>query len=163
MENNDFGYKVKERDELASVLADLRAEGKRVVFTNGCFDILHAGHCTYLELARGAGDLLVVALNSDESVRQLKGDGRPIVPLSERMEVLSAFEFVDYVTSFDELDPLAIIMELKPDVLIKGSDWSIDRVIGREFVEANGGEVRTIPVVEGLSSTDIIDRIVKGG
>ena len=163
MSINFFDYKVNSRSELASILDKFRDSGKKIVFTNGCFDILHAGHCIYLESARLQGDLLVVGVNTDESVRKLKGRGRPIFPLSERMEVLSSLEFVDYVTSFNELDPFEIIKELKPDILIKGADWPIDKVIGREFVEGNGGLVKTIPIVKGLSTSKIIEKILKQG
>jgi len=161
MESNEFNQKIRKREELAKILEELKAQGKKIVFTNGCFDILHAGHCVYLEMAKNEGDILVVAVNSDESVKELKGEGRPVFPLEERMEVLSTLESIDYVTSFHELDPLKIIMELKPDVLIKGGDWEMDKVIGREFVEEKGGEVKTIPIVEGLSTTQIIEKIIK--
>jgi D-glycero-beta-D-manno-heptose 1-phosphate adenylyltransferase len=160
---NIFDHKIKNRMALAKILETLRNENKKIVFTNGCFDIIHAGHCIYLELARMQGDILVVAVNSDESVKLLKGKNKPVFPLSERMEILSSFQFVDFVTSFYELDPLDIIKELKPDVLVKGADWPIDKVIGREFVESNGGVVKTIPMVEGLSTSKIIEKILNTG
>jgi rfaE bifunctional protein nucleotidyltransferase chain/domain len=152
--------KIKSREVLKDILESSSENGKKVVFTNGCFDIIHAGHCRYMEAAKMEGDLLVVAVNSDESVRQLKGQNKPIFPIEERMEILASLESIDFVTSFHELDPENIIEELKPDVLIKGGDWGIDKVIGREFVEANGGVVKTIQVVEGLSTTSIIKKIL---
>jgi len=137
----------------------LRGEGKRLVFTNGCFDLLHPGHVSYLKQARSLGDALVVALNSDRSVRELKGEGRPILNQQERAEVIAALEAVDYVTIFDEETPSALIAAMLPDVLVKGGDWALAEIIGREEVEADGGRVLSLPYIEGSSTTDIIERI----
>ena len=129
------------------------------MFTNGCFDLLHAGHVRYLSEARGLGDGLVVALNSDRSVRALKGNGRPIMNEQERAEVIAALEAVDYVIIFDEETPRELIATLLPDVLVKGGDWPLDQIIGRDEVEGVGGRVLSLPYVEGSSTTEIIDRI----
>ncbi|MDT7542517.1 MAG: D-glycero-beta-D-manno-heptose 1-phosphate adenylyltransferase [Acidobacteriota bacterium] len=137
----------------------LREEGKRLVFTNGCFDLLHVGHVRYLKAARRLGDALVVAINSDRAVRELKGAGRPVMSEHERAEVLAALEAVSYVTIFDELSPRALISKLLPDVLAKGGDYAIDEIHGREEVEAAGGRVLALPFIEGASTTDIIQRI----
>jgi D-beta-D-heptose 7-phosphate kinase/D-beta-D-heptose 1-phosphate adenosyltransferase len=134
--------------------------GRRVVFTNGCFDLLHQGHIRYLERARTLGDLLVVAINSDASVRRLKGPGRPVVPAAQRAEVLAALEAVDLVLVFHELDPERVIRALRPDVLVKGGDWAVDRIVGAEFVQSLGGRVRSLPYVAGTSTTELIGRIV---
>jgi D-beta-D-heptose 7-phosphate kinase/D-beta-D-heptose 1-phosphate adenosyltransferase len=139
----------------------LRREGKRLVFTNGCFDLLHPGHVRYLSEARLLGDALVVALNSDRSVRVLKGEGRPILNQQERAEVVAALEAVDYVTIFDEETPRELIAAVLPDVLVKGGDWALDEIIGREEVEAAGGQVLSLPYIDGSSTTDIIERIKK--
>jgi rfaE bifunctional protein nucleotidyltransferase chain/domain len=139
----------------------LRREGKRLVFTNGCFDLLHPGHVSYLRQARSLGDALVVALNSDRSVRALKGEGRPILNQQERAEVIAALEAVDYVTIFDEETPRALIAAVLPYVLVKGGDWTLNEIIGREEVEAAGGQVLSLPYIEGSSTTDIIERIKK--
>lgn len=152
--------KIKTRDELAPLLAGRRSKGERVVFTNGCFDLLHVGHTRYLEASRALGDVLVVGVNSDASVRSLnKGSGRPVVPENQRAEVLTALACVDYVVIFDEPDPAALLAALQPDVLVKGGDWTPDRIIGREGVEARGGAVRTIPLVPGISTTVLIEKI----
>ena len=139
----------------------LRKEGKKVVFTNGCFDLIHPGHVRYLQQARALGDALIVALNSDRSVRELKGDKRPILTENERAEVMAALACVDYVTIFDEPTPREIIAALLPDVLVKGGDWGIDSIVGREEVEAAGGRVLSLPFVDGCSTTDVIERIIK--
>lgn len=153
--------KIKTVQELRPLLEILRAAGKRIVFTNGCFDIIHTGHTRYLAAARSFGDVLIVAANSDSSVRVIKGEKRPINPQAERAEVLAALESVDFVTIFDEPDPYRVIAELQPDVLVKGGDWPIEKIIGRDVVEARGGRVINIPYVEGSSTTGIIERIVK--
>ena len=132
-----------------------------MVFTNGCFDLLHAGHVRYLSQARALGDALVVALNSDRSVRLLKGVGRPILNEQERAEVISALEAVDYVIIFDEETPRELIADLLPDVLVKGGDWGLDQIVGREEVEAAGGTVLSLPYLEGSSTTDVVERIRK--
>ena len=140
----------------------LRAAGKKLVFTNGCFDILHVGHVRYLARARELGDALLVAINSDHSVRELKGAGRPIMNEEERAEMLSALSAVDYVTVFDDLSPRNLIAEILPDVLVKGGDYELDEIHGRAEVEAAGGRVLALPFVEGASTTSIIDRIKTG-
>ena len=152
--------KVTTRDELVSLLAERRQRQQRVVFTNGCFDLMHIGHVRYLQAARNLGDLLVVGVNSDGSVRALsKGPDRPIVPDVQRAEVLAALACVDYVIIFSEPDPGALIAALQPDILVKGGDWPLDRIIGRETVEARGGRVQTIPLVPGVSTTTLVQRI----
>lgn len=147
------------REALIEKRGELRREGKRVVFTNGCFDLLHAGHVRYLREASSLGDVLVVALNSDDSVRALKGEGRPILNQGERGEVLSALEAVDYVTVFEEETPQKLIASLLPDVLVKGGDWAIEAIVGREEVEAAGGMVLSLPYLEGASTSEIVKRI----
>jgi D-beta-D-heptose 7-phosphate kinase/D-beta-D-heptose 1-phosphate adenosyltransferase len=145
---------IKERERLGR-------EGLSLVFTNGCFDLLHPGHVRYLKQARALGDALVVALNSDASVRALKGANRPILNQHERAEVIAALESVDYVVVFEEQTPRDLIAALIPDVLVKGGDWQIDQIVGRDEVEAAGGKVLSLPFVEGLSTTDIIERILE--
>jgi D-beta-D-heptose 7-phosphate kinase / D-beta-D-heptose 1-phosphate adenosyltransferase len=145
---------------LAEVLADLRRQGQRIVFTNGCFDLLHPGHIYMLSQARSLGEVLVVGINSDASVKRLKGVRRPILSETERVLLLSALEVVDYVTIFSEDTPLEIIRLLRPQVLVKGGDWSAEAVVGREIVEAAGGRVVLIPYQAGFSTSDIIDRIL---
>ena len=147
-------------NQLIEVLKPLQAAGKKIVFTNGCFDILHIGHIRYLQAAKSAGDYLVVAVNSDESVRTIKSSKRPIVSLPERMEVLSALSFVDFVVSFNELDPFNIIQQIQPEILIKGGDWPIDKIIGRDIVEAKGGKVFNIAEIKGNSTSNIIKTIL---
>jgi D-beta-D-heptose 7-phosphate kinase/D-beta-D-heptose 1-phosphate adenosyltransferase len=137
----------------------LRREGKRVVFTNGCFDILHIGHVRYLSAAHKLGDILIVAINSDNAVRELKGTGRPIVGERERAEMLISLRTVDYVTIFDALSPRSLIATLLPDVLVKGGDYALEQIHGREEVEAAGGAVVALPYVDGASTTNIIERI----
>lgn len=139
-----------------------RAAGERIVFTNGVFDLLHRGHVEYLEDARTLGDRLVVGVNSDASVRRLKGPLRPLVPEAERAEVLAALESVDLVVVFGDDTPLALIEEVAPDVLAKGGDWALERIVGRELVEARGGRVVQVPMRAGWSTTSIIDRILAG-
>ncbi len=152
--------KVLPRDQLLSVLSGERAKGKRIVFTNGCFDLMHIGHTRYLQAAKALGDVLVVGVNSDVSVRTLdKAPDRPIVPEAQRAEVLAALGCVDFVVTFDESDPLQLITTVQPDVLVKGGDWAIDRIVGRELVEARGGVVKTIPLIPGLSTTGLLQRI----
>jgi len=138
-----------------------KRNGRRVVFTNGCFDLLHPGHIETLEKARSLGDALVVGVNSDRSVREMKGPGRPILPERERAEILSAVECVDGVVIFDEPTPRETIAALLPDVLVKGGDWASDEIVGREEVETAGGKVVLIPVVADYSTTAIIDKIQK--
>lgn len=150
---------VLQPSELDSVLAEWRAEGKRIVFTNGCFDILHAGHIDYLRTAKNKGDVLLVGVNDDASVRRLKGESRPINPLADRLLVLAALEMVDGVVPFSEDTPAAIVERVTPDVLVKGEDWAEKGVVGREHVERHGGEVYLAPLVPGRSSTSVIDRV----
>ncbi|HKV42381.1 MAG TPA: D-glycero-beta-D-manno-heptose 1-phosphate adenylyltransferase [Blastocatellia bacterium] len=152
--------KFRERAPLAVHCQKLRQDGKRVVFTNGCFDLLHPGHVRYLAEARSLGDVLIVAINSDRSVRANKGAGRPILDEKERVEVLSALEAVSYVTIFDEETPRDLIALLLPDVLVKGGDWPVETIVGREEVEASGGQVLSLPYIQGESTTAIIERIV---
>jgi D-beta-D-heptose 7-phosphate kinase/D-beta-D-heptose 1-phosphate adenosyltransferase len=137
----------------------LRAAGKRLVFTNGVFDLLHVGHVRYLARARGLGDALVVAINSDRTVRELKGPDRPIFDQAERAEILAALRVVDYVTIFDDVSPRSLIAELLPDVLVKGGDYQLDEIHGREEVEAAGGKVISLPFVQGASTTVLIERM----
>ena len=153
--------KVKEKEELRKVLEEAKSKGKRIVFTNGCFDLLHIGHLRYLEKAKALGDILVAGVNSDFSVQRLKGPERPIFPLAERMEILSGFECVDYVTSFDESTPLELISFLRPHVLVKGGDWTKETTVGKEVVDGLGGEVVILPFVEGNSTTNIIETILQ--
>jgi len=145
---------------LALVLADLRRHGKCIVFTNGCFDLLHPGHIHILTQAKALGDVLVVGVNSDASVKRLKGPQRPILNESERALLLAALEAVDYVALFEEDTPFELIRLLRPQVLVKGGDWSLASVVGREIVEADGGEVVLIPYQSGFSSTGIIERVL---
>jgi len=152
--------KIKTQDELREIIDDLRMAGKKVVFTNGCFDLIHTGHVRYLKIARGYGDALVVAVNSDGSVGRLKGEKRPIMPQDERIEVLAALSMVDFVTVFEEDDPHRIIAELMPDVLVKGGDWDVERIVGKDIVLQGGGKVYSIPYIEGSSTTTIIDRVI---
>jgi D-beta-D-heptose 7-phosphate kinase/D-beta-D-heptose 1-phosphate adenosyltransferase len=151
--------RILKRDELILHVAEEKRNGRRVVFTNGCFDLLHPGHLKCLEAARGLGDFLVVAINSDESVRRFKGSGRPLVPQEERAEVLAALECVDAVTVFEEATPRELIAELLPDVLVKGGDWGADEIVGREEVEAAGGKVVSIPVAPDWSTSEILRKI----
>ena len=153
--------KIKESEQLRSVLEGLRSQGKKIVFTNGCFDLLHVGHVRYLEKARSLGDLLVVGLNSDRSVRELKGPLRPLLPLEERAEILSGLGCVDLVTFFDEPDPLALIATVRPHVLVKGGDWTVDRIVGREIVEASGGTVVSVPFETGHSTSSLVETILE--
>jgi rfaE bifunctional protein nucleotidyltransferase chain/domain len=147
------------RQAAAAWAGAARERGARIVFTNGVFDILHVGHIRYLETARAFGDALIVALNSDRSVRAIKGPSRPIIPEQERAELLAALQFVDAVLVFDEETPAAIIDVVQPDVLVKGADWALDRIVGREAVERRGGRVERVKVVEGSSTSAIIDRV----
>ena len=152
--------KVKTSAQLVPILASARAQNKRIVFTNGCFDLMHVGHTRYLQAAKELGDLLVVGVNSDESVKRLnKASDRPIVNEAQRAEVLAALSCVDYVVIFTEPDPLNLITALQPDVLVKGGDWAIDKIIGRDVVEQRGGIVKTIPLVPGQSTTALVQRI----
>lgn len=146
-------------EEAVAFVTRLRAAGRRIVFTNGVFDLLHPGHVHYLEAARAEGDALLVGVNSDRSVAAVKGPGRPITPEGERAEILAALAVVDGVVIFDEETPLALIARLQPDVLVKGADWPADQIVGREVVEARGGRVVRVPVLGGYSTTALIERV----
>jgi D-beta-D-heptose 7-phosphate kinase/D-beta-D-heptose 1-phosphate adenosyltransferase len=151
--------KIVPRERLIAAVDAARAARRRIVFTNGCFDLLHVGHVRYLAAARDAGDLLVVGINDDASVRRLKGPPRPLVAEAARAEVVAALAAVDYVSLFAEDTPLELIQAVQPDVLVKGSDWAVDQVVGREVVEARGGRVLLIPVVPGFSTTALAERL----
>jgi rfaE bifunctional protein nucleotidyltransferase chain/domain len=153
--------KVTPAHRAAALVRRVQRRGCRVVFTNGCFDLLHAGHVALLETARGLGDFLVVGVNSDRSVRGLKGAGRPIVPLDERMEVLAALRAVDCVVPFGEPTPARLIRRLSPDVLVKGADYRSKTIVGRDTVESRGGRVVTVPLRRRLSTTDLIRRALR--
>jgi rfaE bifunctional protein nucleotidyltransferase chain/domain len=148
--------KIKSLEDLKREREDLGSSGKKIVFTNGCFDILHPGHARYLYEARLLGDYLIVAVNSDRSVRVLKGPGRPVLREQARAELLAAFGFVDAVVIFDEETPLRVIQELMPDVLVKGADWPEKEIVGADVVKGAGGEVKQVPIVEGFSTSAII-------
>lgn len=158
----DYRRKIKGLELMKQETDHFKALGKRIVFTNGCFDILHPGHTRYLWAARQLGDYLVVAVNSDRSVKAIKGEGRPVMPQAERTEVLAALAFVDGIVTFDEDDPLRVIRHLMPDVLVKGGDWPEDRIIGADLVKEAGGEVKRIPFLPGYSTTGIIRKIKEG-
>jgi rfaE bifunctional protein nucleotidyltransferase chain/domain len=153
--------KIKSLNEIVQARARLRDLGKKLVFTNGCFDILHVGHIRYLNQARSLGDALVVGVNSDRSVRTIKGESRPIVPESERAEVLAALACVDFVFVFDDPTPKRVIDAIVPDVLVKGADWGISEIVGRDTVESAGGVVLNVPLVEGSSTTELIRKVVE--
>ena len=155
--------KILTLEELLSERKRLRSEEKKLVFTNGVFDLLHVGHIRYLEEARGFGDALVVAINSDRKVRELKGDSRPVINQSERAEVLAALRSVDYVTVFDDISPRTLIKTVLPDVLVKGGDYSLDEIHGREEVEATGGRVVSLPFIAGASTSTIIEKMKMSG
>ncbi len=152
--------KYQPAQDLAARVAQLRYAGKTIVFTNGCFDILHPGHIYTLTQAKALGDVLIVGLNSDASVKRLKGERRPILSQDERAVMLAALEAVDYVTTFEEDTPYTLIQQLQPDVLVKGGDWAPQTVVGQDIVEVNGGKVMFIPYQEGLSTTEIIEKIL---
>ncbi|NLN40323.1 MAG: D-glycero-beta-D-manno-heptose 1-phosphate adenylyltransferase [Smithella sp.] len=152
--------KLLERDLLKEKIDSLRQKGKKIAFTNGCFDILHVGHIRYLKEARKTADILVLALNSDSSVRAIKGDKRPLVTELERAEVLAALECIDFITIFPEPTPLELINCLKPDVLVKGGDWPLEQIVGRNEIKQWGGHVELIAEVEGKSTTDIVQKII---
>jgi len=153
--------KIKKREDLRRIVEDFKTKGKRIVFTNGCFDLLHIGHIRYLEEAKSLGDILVVGVNSDRSVRNLKGPNRPILPEEERAEILSGLESVNYITIFDEPTPLELISSLQPHILAKGGDWTKETTVGKEVVERLGGEVVILPFIEGSSTSNVIETILK--
>src|SRR5262245_21337605 len=150
------------RDSVAEKVRRLQESGKRVVFTNGCFDVLHPGHIQLLSGARQLGDALVVAINTDNSVRRLKGPSRPVFPESERAETLQALEIVDYVCTFEEDTPLETILKIRPDIRVKGADWGLGDIVGRQEVEGWGGRVVALPLVAGQSTTGVIERVLGG-
>jgi len=149
-----------ELEEILKIRNELRREDKKVVFTNGCFDILHAGHVDYLSKAKECGDVLIVGLNSDKSVKKIKGDKRPIIYENERAFILSNIKAVDYVVLFDEPTPKELILKIIPDILIKGEDWSVDNIVGKDIVEQNGGEVKTIKFITSQSTSNIIKKVL---
>lgn len=152
---------VKDINELSRIRAELKLQGRKVVFTNGVFDILHAGHVDYLGKAKGLGDVLIVGINSDASVKRIKGELRPVVPQSERAFIISSLKPVDYVTIFEEDTPIEVIKKLIPDVLVKGADWSKNKIVGADVVEENGGSVETITFVNQTSTTNIIKTVLE--
>ncbi|MCL5030982.1 MAG: D-glycero-beta-D-manno-heptose 1-phosphate adenylyltransferase [Bacteroidetes bacterium] len=151
---------LKSLEEIKSIRKKLKSENKKVVFTNGCFDLIHAGHVDYLSKAKALGDVLIVGLNSDASIKRIKGDKRPILKEDERAFIISNLKPVDYITIFEEDTPAELIEEIIPDILVKGADWSIENIIGREVVEANGGEVKTIEFINDQSTSKIIKSIL---
>lgn len=151
--------KIKKPAELAKILKRLKSAGKKIVFTNGCFDILHVGHTTYLEKAGALGDIMVVGLNSDRSVREIKGDDRPINRERDRAKIIASLSFVDYVTIFDNPTPEELIERLRPDILVKGGDWDMNDIVGGNFVKSIGGKVATIPFVNGYSTTSLLNKL----
>ena len=153
--------KIKSAAALAKVIARMKKQGKRVVFTNGCFDILHVGHVEYLSRARKLGDALVIGMNSDKSVRRLKGSGRPVNNQKDRAKVLSALGFVDHVVIFDEDTPEKLVRKLIPNILVKGADWKNKAVAGVDFLKERGGKIVFIPFVDGYSTTSLLKRIVR--
>ncbi|NQT10927.1 MAG: D-glycero-beta-D-manno-heptose 1-phosphate adenylyltransferase [Desulfobacteraceae bacterium] len=153
--------KIVKVKELINTIDPLRRSGKQVVFTNGCFDIMHAGHVRYLAAARSEGEILVVGINSDKSIKLIKVKNRPIMPQDQRAEVLAGLWCVDYIVFFDEPDPLKLIQAIKPDVLVKGEDWPEDKIIGADFVKADGGKVVRVALVSDISTSMIIEKIVK--
>ena len=157
---DDPHAKLRSVPDLRALISSYRREGKTVVFANGCFDLIHVGHIRFLESARSQGDILVVAINSDRSVREIKGDSRPVVPEAERAEVVAALACVDHVFIFDDPTPKQVIDAIVPDVLVKGADWGISDIVGRDTVEKAGGVVLNVPLVEGTSTTDIIRRVL---
>ncbi len=157
----DYRSKIKSLEKAKKEIDRLKSERKRVVFTNGCFDILHPGHTRYLHAARQLGDHLVVAVNSDKSVRAIKGEGRPVLSQDARMELLAALSFVDSVVIFEEDNPLKVIRYLTPNILVKGGDWKEEEIIGAHVVKNKGGEVVRIPYISGFSTTEILKKVKK--
>jgi rfaE bifunctional protein nucleotidyltransferase chain/domain len=153
--------KIQNQDELVKKIEYLKVARRVIVFTNGCFDIIHPGHVTYLEKAKKLGDILVLGVNSDVSVKKIKGNNRPILNESERTIILSRLEMVDFVCLFNDDTPYRLIAAIKPDVLVKGGDWAVNNIVGKDIVEKHGGKVVNIPYIEGSSTTNIIERIIK--
>ena len=156
---SNYRKKIKTLEQAKEELDNLKEKGKKIVFTNGCFDILHIGHARYLYMARDLGDFLIVAVNSDRSVKALKGPDRPVIKENERAEMLAALGCVDMTVIFDEDTPYEVIKELVPDLLVKGGDWKEEDIVGSDIVRAAGGEVKSITFVDGSSTTNIINRI----
>ena len=152
--------KIISRPQITGLISDLKKKRQKIVFTNGCFDLLHVGHVRYLQEAKASGDCLVIGLNSDQSVRQIKDPARPLIAEDQRAEVLAALECVDYIVLFDEADPFQLIEEVRPEVLVKGADWSMDKIIGADLVNSYGGEVRRVDLVPSISTSEIINRII---
>lgn len=153
--------KIKAKEELKPIILRLKSRGRRIVFTNGCFDLIHFGHVQYLQEAKKKGDILIVAVNSDSSIKKIKGKNRPIVGEKYRLGVIAGLECVDYVVKFSEDTPLKLIKFLKPDVLVKGADWAKEKIVGKDIVELFGGRVATIKLTPGLSTTKIIEKIAQ--
>ena len=153
--------KIKTLNTLKELVEKLKKQGSKIVFTNGCFDILHYGHAKYLQDAKKAGDILVVGVNSDASIRKIKGKNRPVVDEKNRLGLLAALESIDYLTLFKEATPLRVIQEIKPDILVKGADWNKNNIVGSDFVLRYGGKVKTVKLVKGLSTTDLIKKIAR--
>ena len=156
----EYLTKIKAKSGIKEIVETVKGEGKKIVFTNGCFDILHQGHVRYLSEAKKCGDYLIVGVNSDQSIRNIKGNNRPLMTEGARAELLAALCFVDGVVIFTEEDPLAIIKYLHPHILVKGADWAEDDIIGGEFIKKIGGEVKRIPLIPNISTSDIIHRII---
>jgi len=157
----DQSAKILRHDQLDEVVSRLKGAGRKIVFTNGCFEVLHVGHTRYLKQAKDHGDVLIVGLNTDDSVRLNKGPTRPIVPEDERAEILAALQYVDYIAFFSEETPYELIKRILPDILVKGGDWTVDKIVGNDIVDKNGGQVISLPFQPGRSSTDIIEKIKK--
>lgn len=151
--------KLKSLEQIKAIVLGARSNGKRIAFTNGCFDLLHRGHVHVLREARACADLLIVGINSDESVKQIKGPTRPVLPELDRCELLGAMEMVDFVILFNDPDPYNLIAAIRPDVLVKGGDWNSGKIIGADLVEEAGGSVMVVPYIKGFSTTEIIERI----
>lgn len=160
MEFKKAEEKILSRSDAIKKVEELKKQGKKVVFTNGCFDLIHLGHVIYLREAKNCGDILVVAVNTDESIKRIKGKDRPILPLSERQRILAAFESADFVTSFEEDSSEPIISEINPDVLVKGGDYGEEGIVGREVVQKRGGAVKPLQLVKGVSTTSIVEKII---
>jgi len=152
--------KIIPKDQIKKTIVSLKKKRLKIVFTNGCFDLLHVGHVRYLKEARALGDCLIIGLNSDRSVRKIKDPVRPLISEDQRAEVLAALECVDYIVLFDEADPFKLIEEIRPEVLVKGADWSMDKIIGADLVSSYGGQVRRVELVPSISSSEIINRII---
>jgi D-beta-D-heptose 7-phosphate kinase/D-beta-D-heptose 1-phosphate adenosyltransferase len=157
-----FSSKIRSRRSLAQIAGAFRKRGERIVFTNGCFDLLHAGHVAYLEQAKRFGDVLIVGLNSDASVRRIKGPERPVNPEGDRLRIVAALQAVDYVTVFSEDTPLRLIQEIRPHVLVKGADWEKEKIVGGKEVESWGGKVKRVRLVPGRSTTKVLDKLRRG-